>query len=84
MKAAVEVLKPLKTVTTTLSSENQPTVSLIHPLHHTIMTSMKPRATDSPTVRDMKNTIAANFKDRYSDPTIQQFLKESTVLDPQF
>ena len=84
MEAAVEVLKPLKTVTTTLSSEKKPTVSLIHPLHHTILTSMRPSGTDLPTVRDMKNAIAANFKDRYSDPATQQFLKQSTALDPRF
>lgn len=79
-----QVLKPLKTVTTLMSSEQQPTVSMIMPLQHTILTSMKHSDTDSTIVKDVKSAIEANFEERYSDPRLQQFLNESTALDPRF
>lgn len=37
----IQVLKPLKMVTTLLSTEQLPTVSMIMPLKHTILESMK-------------------------------------------
>ncbi|XP_077384385.1 E3 SUMO-protein ligase ZBED1-like [Festucalex cinctus] len=84
MEDMIQVLKPLKTVTSLLSSEQQPTVSMILPLKHTILTSMKHNDTDSQIVKDVKSAIATNMEGRYSDPKIQQFLNESTSLDPRF
>lgn len=84
LEDVVQVLKPLKTVTTLLSSEQQPTVSMVLPLKHTILTSMKHSDTDSQIVKDVKSAIATNIGGRYSDPRLQQFLNESTALDPRF
>lgn len=84
LEDVVQVLKPMKTVTTLLSSEQQPTVSMVLPLKHTILTSMKHSDTDSQIVKDVKSAIATNIGGRYSDPRLQQFLNESTALDPRF
>lgn len=84
LEEVVQVLKPLKTVTTLLSSEQQPTVSMVLPLKHTILTSMRHSDTDSQIVKDVKSAIADNFEERYSDPRLEQFLNESTALDPRF
>lgn len=67
-----------------MSSEQQPTVSMVMPLQHTILTSMKHSDTDSKIIKDVKSAIKENFEERYSDPRLQQFLNESTALDPRF
>ena len=72
-----QVLKPLKTVTTLLSSEQQPTVSMVVPLQH------HPDIYETQW-KDVKSAIEANFEERYSDPRLQQFLNESTAFDPRF
>uniref|UniRef100_A0A3B1JJI0 Zinc finger BED domain-containing protein 1-like n=1 Tax=Astyanax mexicanus TaxID=7994 RepID=A0A3B1JJI0_ASTMX len=84
LEDVVEVLKPMKTITTLLSSEQQPTVSMILPLKHSILTAMKHSGTDSQIVKDVKSAIATNIEGRYSNPSLQQFLNESTALDPRF
>ncbi|XP_034023290.1 zinc finger BED domain-containing protein 1-like [Thalassophryne amazonica] len=84
LEDVVEVLKPMKTITTLLSSEQQPTVSMILPLKHSILTTMKHTGTDSQIVKDVKSAIATNIEGRYSDLSLQQFLNESTALDPRF
>lgn len=84
LKDVCQVLKPLKTVTTLMSSEQQPTLSMVMPLQHTILTSLKHSDTDSTIVKDVKSAIEADFEERYSDPRLQQFLNKSTALAPRF
>ncbi|XP_022519279.2 E3 SUMO-protein ligase ZBED1 [Astyanax mexicanus] len=84
LEDVVEVLKPMKTIITLLSLEQQPTVSMILPLKHSILTAMKHSGTDSQIVKDVKSAIATNIGGRYSNPSLQQFLNESTALDPRF
>ena len=79
----VKLLKPLKTVTTVLSDEQNPTVSLIVPLKHTIEQSMLPEEEDSITVSMMKNAIFNNLSDRYTGPGDNHLL-DCTALDPRF
>lgn len=80
----IEVLKPLKTTTTLMSTETTPSVSMILPLKTRIQKSMESNEEDSPTVREMKAAIRGNLKDRYSDPALQEFLHKCTALDPRF
>ncbi|XP_051998856.1 E3 SUMO-protein ligase ZBED1-like [Xyrauchen texanus] len=82
----VQVLKPLKTVTALLSTEQLPTVSMIMPLKHTILESMNVSCTDTAVVKDVKSAIVSDFTNRYpdSDSTLAQFLHMSTALDPRF
>ncbi len=85
-ESVIQVLKPLKTVTTIMSTDQIPTVSMIIPLKHRILTSMKHRDSDSAAVKEVKTAISRDFKDRYpdTDHTLIQFLHLSTALDPRF
>ncbi len=82
----VQVLKPLKTVTTLMSTKQIPTISMILPLKHRILASMKHSGSDSTVVKDFKAAIAHDFEDRYpdTDRALIQFLHMSTALDPRF
>ncbi|XP_022043243.2 E3 SUMO-protein ligase ZBED1-like [Acanthochromis polyacanthus] len=62
----VKLLKPLKTATTVLSDEHNPTVSLIVPLKYMIEQSMESNEEDSVTVTAMKAAILSNLSDRYT------------------
>ncbi|KAI7789392.1 putative zinc finger BED domain-containing protein 1-like [Triplophysa rosa] len=81
----VQVLKPLKNVTSLLSTEKMPTVSMIMPLKHTILEFMKVSDTDKTIVKDVKSAIVSDFTNRYpdSDTILRQFLM-STALEPHF
>ncbi|KAK7921885.1 hypothetical protein WMY93_008787 [Mugilogobius chulae] len=78
----LDVLKPLKTITTLMSTESTASVSMILPLKTTVLHSMQARPGDSPTVRDIKVAIKENLEDRYS--ACLQFLHKCTAMDPRF
>ncbi len=81
----LQVLKPLKTVTSLLSTETSPSVSMILPLKTRILQSMAPSVEDSTITRDVKTAIREDLKPRYtSPPTLQDYLHRSTALDPRF
>ncbi len=81
----LQVLKPLKTVTSLLSTETSPSVSMILPLKTRILQSMAPSVEDSPITRDVKTAIREDLKPRYtSPPTLQDYPHRSTALDPRF
>ncbi|XP_016355543.1 zinc finger BED domain-containing protein 1 [Sinocyclocheilus anshuiensis] len=78
----VRLLKPLKTATTVLCDEKNPTVSLIVPLKHMIEQNMASNEEDSLTVSNIKRAILNNLSNRY---TLEySHLLECTVLDPRF
>ena len=78
----IQVLKPLKTITTLMCTESMPSVSMILPLKTSVLNSMEPGEKDSAIVRDMKAAIRQSLKDRYSD--CHDFLHKATALDPRF
>ncbi|XP_056292793.1 zinc finger BED domain-containing protein 4-like [Pseudoliparis swirei] len=81
----LQVLKPLKTVTSLLSTETLPSVSMILPLKTRILQSMAPSVEDSTITQDVKTAIREDLKPRYtSPPTLQDYLHRSTALDPRF
>ncbi len=81
----LQVLKPLKTVTSLLSTETSPSVSMILPLKTRVLPSMAPSVEDSTITRDVKTAIREDLKPRYtSPPTLQDYLHRSTALDPRF
>ncbi|XP_059916026.1 E3 SUMO-protein ligase ZBED1-like [Gadus macrocephalus] len=81
----LQVLKPLKTVTSVLSTETSPSVSMILPLKTRILQSMAPSVEDSTITQDVKTAIREDLKPRYtSPPTLQDYLHRSTALDPRF
>jgi len=52
-----KLLKPLKTATTVVCEEKEPTVSLILPLKYMIEQSMSPNENDSQNITNMKSAI---------------------------
>uniref|UniRef100_A0A9J7Y5E2 BED-type domain-containing protein n=1 Tax=Cyprinus carpio carpio TaxID=630221 RepID=A0A9J7Y5E2_CYPCA len=78
----VKLLKPLKTATTVLYDEKNPTVSLIVPLKHMIEHNMASNEEDSPTVSNIKRAILNNLYNRYTSE--YNHLLECTALDPRF
>ncbi|KAM3874432.1 E3 SUMO-protein ligase ZBED1-like [Diretmus argenteus] len=87
MKVAEEVLqvlKPLKMVTTLMSTESAPSVSMVLPLKTRILQSMAPSEEDSTITRDVKAAIREDLDPRYTDPPLQDYLHRSTALDPRF
>ncbi|XP_046542888.1 E3 SUMO-protein ligase ZBED1-like [Haliotis rubra] len=81
---AVNVLRPLKTITTILCSEKVPTVSMILPLKELILKYMAVTESDSGLVKSVKSAIVKDLKTRYTEPDINKFLQEATALDPRF
>lgn len=84
-KDVVQVLKPLKMITTLMSTEQTPTLSMILPLKLRTLMSMK-HSSDSTTVKKMKTAITTDFEDRYPDTNeaLTDFLHVSTAIDPLF
>ncbi|PIO11965.1 hypothetical protein AB205_0034750 [Aquarana catesbeiana] len=81
----LQVLKPLKTVTSLLSTESSPSVSMILPLKTRILQSIVPSVEDRIITRDVKTAIREDLQHRYtSPPTLQDYLHRSTALDPRF
>lgn len=83
MKVAEEVLqllKPLKTVTTLLSTENAPSVSMILPLKTRILQSICANEEDSSITGDVKAAIRGDLISRYTDPPdIQDYIIHRVV-----
>lgn len=80
----IEVLKPLKTVTTLMSSETTPTISMILPLKEMILKSMVPGDEDSTVIKEAKEAIGQDLDRRCTDPDLQKYLQKATALDPRF
>ncbi|KAL3969495.1 Arf-GAP with GTPase, ANK repeat and PH domain-containing protein 2 [Sarotherodon galilaeus] len=81
----LQLLKPLKAVTTLLSTETAPSVSMILLLKTRILQSMAPSEEDSTITRDVKTAIREDLKHRYtSPPALQEYLHRATALDPRF
>jgi len=79
----IEVLKPLKTVTTLMSSETT-TNSMILPLKEMILKSILPGDEDSTVIKEAKEAIAQDLDRRYTNPDLQKYLQKATALDPRF
>ncbi|KAJ8332785.1 hypothetical protein SKAU_G00416810 [Synaphobranchus kaupii] len=81
----LQVLKPLKTVTTLMSPETAPSVSLILPPKSRILAAMDHSDGDNSIIREVKSAIKENLLPRYTEPpTLQEHLHRSTALDPRF
>lgn len=70
----INLLKPLKTITTLLSTETTPSLSMVHPLKTMILKSMQPVDDDSPTIQDAKAAIT------HTDPNLQEYLNRASFL----
>lgn len=80
----IKILKPLKNVTTLMSAETPPSVSMIIPLQKMILKSMTPSEEDSSTIKDAKAAISEDLEVRYLNPEFQHYLHRTAALDPRF
>lgn len=80
----INLLKPLKTITTLLSTETTPSLSMVLPLKTMILKSMQPVDDDSPAIKDPKASITQDLESRYTDPNLQEYLNRASFLDPRF
>jgi hypothetical protein len=78
----MDCLKPLKTVTTSLCTESMPTVSIIMPIQNTLLRKMQVQGEDSSGIKQMKNAIIQDLKNRYDQQ--KDFLTLASFLDPRF
>lgn len=62
----MKALKPIKDVTTLMSEESSPTVSLIAPLHAQLIQDTKDSIGESALVREIKQAINGNLSKRYA------------------
>ena len=79
-----QIMKPLETITTMLSTETTLSVSMILPLKTMIMQFMEQNDEDAPIVREIKHAIRESMQIWYIDPDLQDFFNKCTALDPRF
>ena len=80
----VNIMKPLKTMTTVLCTEKEPTISLIFPMQSQIVQTFKESVTDSTVAKDIKAVIMKDIGSRYQDHDLKEFLCLASLLDPRF
>lgn len=78
----VSLLAPLKTATTLMCEEKQPTVSIVAPLRIKLLTHFEYAPDDSPLIKDMKRLMSDDLRERYVDE--EPFLLRAAALDPRF
>ncbi|KAK7158525.1 hypothetical protein R3I94_004985 [Phoxinus phoxinus] len=78
----VSLLAPLKTATTLMCEEKQPTVSIVAPLRIKLLTHFEYAPDDSPLIKEMKRLMSDDLRERYVDE--EPFLLRAAALDPRF
>ncbi|XP_061435378.1 LOW QUALITY PROTEIN: uncharacterized protein LOC133360588 [Lethenteron reissneri] len=77
-------LEPVMWVTRALCEEKGPTVSTVYPYTRRVVEAMAPERGDSELVRDVKKAVRGGVERRHAAADVEDFLKESTVLDARF
>jgi len=79
----IEILKAFKSITTYMSSEKQPTSTLLMPSIHSLKRATEVRDTDTEMERIVKQAICEDTNTRYTEPEISEFLYKASALDPR-
>lgn len=61
----VKALRPMKSATLVVSGENSATLSIIAPLHAQLLDEMRPNASDSTIIKELKYAVHENLSARY-------------------
>ena len=80
LKCVKDVLIPWKRMTFLMSAETYPTLSLVAPSIHALLTSLK--QTDSDTIREIKTAMKKDLPTRYQEQDIKRMLLCASFLDP--
>lgn len=86
MEGLVQLLQPFKQVADMLSASKHPTVSMVKPLLHMLLsTTLTAKDTDSKETSMAKEVIAKALAETYQEtPEIDMFLNVATFLDPRY
>lgn len=81
----VIVLTPLKTATTVLCEESIPTISMVLPLQHQLVSNiMMINDQDTNLIKAVKSAVVNDLSGRYCDTNVKQELILTSLLDPRF
>ncbi|XP_041822861.1 E3 SUMO-protein ligase ZBED1-like [Melanotaenia boesemani] len=80
----IRALKPVKVATSVMSDENNPTVSVIAPLHAQLLQATQETLGDPPFVRDLKEAVHQDLSKRYTSEVEKATLNLASALDPRF
>ncbi|XP_074518369.1 E3 SUMO-protein ligase ZBED1-like [Halichoeres trimaculatus] len=78
----VKLLGPVKSATTIMCEEEQPTLSIIAPLKAKLLEHFSISEEDSSLLKELKLTMAGELKQRYLD--VKQVLHNASALDARF
>ncbi|KAK0141271.1 Zinc finger BED domain-containing protein 1 [Merluccius polli] len=80
----IEALKPVKVATCVMSDENNPTISVIAPLHAQLLQATQETLGDPPFVRDLKEAVHQDLSKRYTSEVEKTTHNLASALDPRF
>ncbi|XP_004867373.1 zinc finger BED domain-containing protein 1 [Heterocephalus glaber] len=86
VEGLVQLLQPFQQVAEVLSASRYPTVSMVKPLLHMLLTStLTAKDTDSKEISMAKEVIARELAGAYREPPdVDMFLNVATFLDPRY
>ena len=81
----IAVLEPFVKATTAMSGSSYPTVSMLSPLLYKLLrVSLAHKDEDSATIRQVKDVVAEDLRNRYAATETAQMLNMCAFLDPRF
>ena len=85
LRSIYDVLEPWKKLTVLLSAEAYPTISLVAPsLHKLLTTALRHLDTDPELIKRMKTAMFEDLNSRYQDTDLRMILNIAAFLDPRF
>ena len=85
LRSIYDVLEPWKKLTVLLSAEAYPTISLVAPsLHKLLTTALRHLDTDPELIKRMKTAMFEDLNSRYQDTDLRMMLNIAAFLDPRF
>ena len=80
-----QILKTFHVAIEIVSGEKYPTIGIVHPLIHKLLSvTLKEAEGDSSLVKQIKAAVSLDLKERYQDDDIQKLMKIGMLLDPRF
>lgn len=80
----IQALKPVKVATSVMTDENNPTVSVIAPLHAQLLQATQETLGDPPFVIDLKEAVHQDLSKRYMSEVEKATLNLASAQDPRF
>ena len=80
-----QILKTFHIATEIVSGEKYPTIGIVHPLIHKLLSvTLKEAEGDSSLIKQVKAAVSLDLEQRYQDDDIQKLMKIGMFLDPRF